>query len=166
VRSGIGESMSKALPNIMIGASTARIPRRGVSLVESVIAATVLCMSVLAVFAAIGAGTAHAEESARRIAATMAAEDLLARVLLDRGEDLDRWDGYHESLGNLTDLAGRPLAQSQQKVSRQVEVDIDMRTLPGFTSIEGRRVRVATFDAQKRQLDSISEWVANEEPSP
>ena len=165
MRSGTGESMSNALPNIMIGAYTARIHRRGVSLVESIIAATVLSMSVLAVFAAISAGTAHAEESARRIAATMAAEDLLARVLLERGGDLDRWDGYRESFGNLTDLAGRPLAESQQKVSRQVEVDIDMRTLPGFASIEGRRIRVTTFDAQKRQLVSISEWVADEEPS-
>lgn len=144
----------------------ARSRRRGVTLAESVFAAAVLAMAVVAVFSAIGSGTAHAEESARRIAATMAAEDLLARVLLDEGKDIDLWDGYREEHGSLTDLNGRLLAIPQQKVSRRVEIFIEEQTLPGFASIQGRRVVVEAFDNEDRLLGSISEWVAHEDTEP
>jgi len=157
--------MSRALPDNP-GSASARSRRRGVSLVESIIGAAVLAMAVVAVFSAISAGTAHAEESARRIAATMAAEELLARVLVQRGSLLDGWDGYQESHGNLVDQAGRPLPQAQQRVSRSVEVTTELQHLPGFEPIEGRRVRVDTFGAKDQPLVSISEWVADEEPSP
>ena len=157
------------MPNACINNSDvpmARSRRRGVTLAESVFAAAVLAMAVIAVFSAIGSGTAHAQEAARRIAATMAAEDLLARVLLEEGDELNLWDGYREAYGNLTDLSGRPLAESQQKVSRRVEVIAEERTFPGFESVAGHQVVVETFDAQDRLLASISEWVADGETSP
>ena len=87
-------------------------------------------------------------------------------MLLDEGKDIDLWDGYREEHGSLTDLNGRLLAIPQQKVSRRVEIFIEEQTLPGFTSIQGRRVVVEAFDNEDRLLGSISEWVAHEDTEP
>ena len=83
--------------------SSANAQRRGITLIESVLAAAILAMAVMAVFSAIGAGTSHAQESARRIAGTMASEALLARVLINDGTDLEAWDGFSEPPGDLRD---------------------------------------------------------------
>ncbi|MCH2160577.1 MAG: hypothetical protein MK085_01750 [Phycisphaerales bacterium] len=136
--------------------------RRGASLVEAVLAAALLAMAVLAVFSAIGSGAAHAEESARRIAATMAAESLLAQVTLDRGEALDAWHGHSEPLDTLTDLHGRPLPPSQQVVSRSVRVRSEPRSLPGFEDLAGRCVVVEARGFDERVLASVSAWIPDE----
>ena len=136
--------------------------RRGVSLVEAVLAAALLVMAVMAVFSALGSGTAHAEESADRIAATMAAESLLAQVTLSRGDDLDAWDGRNEPLQGLVDLHGRLLPPSQQVVSRSVRVTSEGRNLPGFVEIPGRLVVVDARNAADRVLASISVWIPDE----
>ena len=129
---------------------------------EAVLAAALLVMAVMAVFSALGSGTAHAEESANRIAATMAAESLLTRVTLSRGEELDAWDGRNEPLQGLADLHGRPLPPSQQAVSRSVRVSSEPRRLPGLVEIPGRLVVVDARNAADRVLASISVWIPDE----
>lgn len=142
-----------------------RIPdrrRRGVSLVESVLAASLLAMAVMAVFTAIGSGTDHAQESARRIAATMAAESMLARVILDQGDALDAWNGRFEPMNELQDACGRPLPPNQQVVSRSVEVLNKSRALPGFPTVPGRLVIVEARGRDNQLLASISEWIPDD----
>ena len=129
---------------------------------EAVLAAALLAMTVMAVFSALGSGTAHAEESARRIAATMAAESLLAQVSLSRGEDLDAWDGRSEPMKGLVDLNGRPLPPPQQVVSRLVRVRQEPRNIPGFAEIPGRQVVVEAMNSSNRVLASISVWIPDE----
>jgi hypothetical protein len=140
--------------------------RRGITLAESLFATALLAMAVAAVFSAIGSGASHADESARRIAATIAGEDLLAKTLLERGPNLDEWNGRQESHGQLTDLSGRRIAEPQQRVSRSVWIEREVRSLPGFDPIEGRVIRVDTYTEDGRLIGSIMEWVTNEEFSP
>lgn len=144
----------------------ARSGRRGITLIESVLAAAILAMAVLAVFSAIGAGTAHAQESGQRIAATMASEDLLARVLLDEGAALERWDGYQEPVGGLVDETNRLLALPQQTVGRRVMVRRDVRSLPGLDPVNGHLVTVEAFDGEDRVLSSSCEWAAENGGAP
>ena len=140
--------------------------RRGITLAESLFATAILAMAVAAVFSAIGSGASHADESAQRIAATIAGEDLLAKTLLERGTDLDEWNGRQEHHGQLTDLSGRLIAEPQQRVSRSVWIEREVRSLPGFEPIDGRVIRVDTFDKEGQYIGSIMEWVADEEYSP
>lgn len=135
--------------------------RRGITLIESVLAAAILAMAVMAVFSAIGAGTGHAQESARRIAGTMASESLLARVLLNDGVDLEAWDGFTQSPGDLRDSNHVLLAPAQQSVGRRVFVDAQQRTLPGFDPVDGYLVRVEAFDTKNRTLSLMCEWTAD-----
>lgn len=137
-----------------------RARRRGITLIESVLAAAILAMAVMAVFSAIGAGTAHAQESGRRIAGTMANEALLARVLLDKGADLQAWNGFIETPGNLRDAQQELLALPQQTIGRRVFVTSENRSLPGFEPVDGYLVRVEAFDEQNRTLSVMCEWTA------
>lgn len=147
--------------------STPKRPRRrGITLAESLFATALLAMAVAAVFSAIGSGASHADESAQRIAATIAGEDLLAKTLLKRGSDLDDWNGRQENHGYLTDLSGRLIAKPQQRVSRSVWIEPEVRSLPGFETIDGRVVRVDTFDKDGQFIGSIMEWVADSEYAP
>lgn len=142
--------------------SSANARRRGITLIESVLAAAILAMAVMAVFSAIGAGTSHAQESARRIAGTMASEALLARVLINDGTDLEAWDGFSEPPGDLRDANHVLLAPAQQTVGRRVYVDPQQRTLPGFDPVEGYLVRVEAFDSKNTVLSLMCEWTADD----
>ena len=62
-------------------------------------------------------------------------------------------------------------SEREREAWRQAEemrrwITTELQHLPGFEPIEGRRVRVDTFGAKDQPLVSISEWVADEEPSP
>ncbi len=139
---------------------------RGLTLVESVIATAVLAVAITGIFSALAAGQAHAGASADELAATVAAEDMIDRILHDcarRGVDPLVWDGHREFPGNLRTEDGGSLSGPTSRVGRQVRVRIEDRSLDQGPDIEGRLVEVTTIDRTKRTLGVLRRWVARSE---
>jgi prepilin-type N-terminal cleavage/methylation domain-containing protein len=134
-------------------------PRRGLTLIESVIATAVLAVAITAVYGALAAGTVQAAQSAEDLAATVAVEDLLNRILADDPDRLDDWDGYSETLGNLVDADGTPLAGGVGRVGRRATVERLDRELEGGPRIRGWNIRVEAIDGSGRSLGGIERWI-------
>jgi prepilin-type N-terminal cleavage/methylation domain-containing protein len=134
-------------------------PHRGLTLIESVIATAVLAVAITAVYSAMAAGTVHATRSADELAATVAVEDLMHRVLGDDGSRLLDWNGYEEPAGRLVDASGRPLAGGVSRVGRRVAVERRTRRLGRGPDIAGWDIRIEAFDAEGRRLGGIERWM-------
>lgn len=142
--------------------------RRGLTLVESVIATAVLAVAITGIFSALAAGQAHAGASADELAATVAAEDMIDRILHDcdrRGVDPLVWDGHQESPGDLQAEDGGRLSGPTSRVGRRVRVRVEDRRLDDGPDIEGRIVEVTTIDRANRPLGVLRRWVARSEGS-
>ena len=93
--------------------------RRGLTLIESVIAVAILSLAITAVFGALTAGTAHVEAGADDLAATVAAEDLMSRLLAEDGADPSGWNGHRETAGALVDGNGIRLQGGVDRVAHK-----------------------------------------------
>lgn len=138
--------------------------RRGFTLVESLMAAGILLVVVFAVTSAITAGQQHAYEAHQHIAATLAAEELMGRLVTEPYDDLAGWNGYAEAVGAMTDMDGQPLPQSVAMVGRQVTVTAALRRLEDLgVNVQGREVTVDAVDADGRVLARLTRFIP--EPS-
>lgn len=140
--------------------------RRGLTLIESVIAAAILSLSITAVFGALSAGTAHVEAGADDLAATVAAEDLMSRLLASTDRDPTAWNGHREEAGDLVDGDGVPLLGGIERVGRAVEVVPARRRLGDGPAIDGWTIHIRTFDAGGRDLGTLTRWVVDEGGAP
>lgn len=137
-----------------------RRQRNGFTLMESLMAAGILLVIVVAVTSAITAGQQNAFEAHQRIAATLAAEELMGRLGTEPWDNLSGWNGYTEPVGTMTDIGGQPMPLSFNMVGRQAEVTTTLKTLSGLgVNIRGRTVVVRAFDADGRILASVTRFV-------
>ena len=121
-------------------------------------------MVVLAVTQAITAGQQHSFEARQRIAGTLAAEELMGRIVVDDYANLATWDGYTETVGNMTDMNSNPLSTVFQFVGRDVAVTSTTKTFSGLgVDVRGYDVRVRAFDEDGRILTVLDRFIA--EPS-
>jgi hypothetical protein len=128
--------------------------------VESLMAAGILLVIVFAVTSAITAGQQHAYEAHQHIAATLAAEELMGRLVTEPYADLAGWNGYSEPAGSMTDMNGQPLPQSVAMIGRQVSVTSALRKLDGIgVNVQGRDVTVDAIDADGRVLARLSRFI-------
>jgi prepilin-type N-terminal cleavage/methylation domain-containing protein len=134
-------------------------PRQGLTLIESVIATAVLAVAITAVYSAMAAGTVHASRSADELAATIAVEDLMNRILADGTMRLPDWDGYEEAAGALVDADGEPLNGGVARVGRRATVDRLRRRLDGGPQIDGWNIRVEAIDSSGHPLGVIERWI-------
>ena len=132
---------------------------------ESVIATAVLAVAITAVFGALAAGTVHASRSAEELAATVAVEDLMARVLADDPARVRDWHGHEESAGELVDADGTPLAGGVARVGRRVRVESSPRRLDGGPAIDGWLIDIEAFDAGGDSLGHGLRWIPRSESS-
>jgi len=137
---------------------------RAFTLLEALIASAILLVVVLAVTQAITAGQQHSFEARQRIAGTLAAEELMGRIIVDDYANLATWDGYTESVGNMTDMNSNPLSDVFQFVGRDVAVTATTKSFSGLdVDVQGYDVRVRAFDDDGRVLAMIERFIA--EPS-
>lgn len=123
-------------------------------------AAGILLVIVLAVTSAITAGQQNAYEAHQRIAATLAAEELMGRLVTEPWDDLSAWSGYTEAVGTMTDIDGQPMPASFGMIGRQAEVTTTLKTISGLgVNIRGRTVTVRSFDTDGRILASVTRFV-------
>ena len=142
--------------------------KRGISLVESMVALAVVGVAVLAVVNTIVAGQKQAHEGVLGMRAARLAEELMEEVLAlpyddpegdtafgpDNGEaaraDFDNIDDFHgftESAGALADFSAASYDDAYQGFSRAVTVTASTQNVPGFAeTIDGLLVTVTVTD--------------------
>jgi hypothetical protein len=137
-----------------------RVRRRGLTLIESLIASGILLMSVLALTTAIAAGQASAIEGQKLLLGSMAVDDLLSELWGETYDDLPKYDDTSDPVGSITSLDGEVYPDSFWMLGRRVEVDsLDIKSVNTGVIVRGRLLRVTVFDAD-RDLVSAELFVA------
>lgn len=122
-------------------------------------------MAVVAVTSAVMAGQQHALEARQRIAANLAAEELLSRLLTVDYNNLPAWNGYTENVGTMTNVLGQPLPESFATIGRVVEITTSLQSFDDLgVRVLGRTIRVRAFNAEPRFLADVSRFVPEPQP--
>ncbi len=127
---------------------------------ESLIASAILMTIVVAVTSAVTAGQQHAFEAQQRIAGSLAAEELIGRIVVGSYDSLTAWNGYTEAVGAMTDMEGAAMPDSYAALGRNVTVTTTLEPIGGAgVQIRGRTVRVRSVDGLGRVLTDLSRFV-------
>ena len=96
--------------------------RQGFSLMEALLATTVLATLVLAVAAGMGASQRVSFEGQKRMLASIAANDLMSELSTERYADLFPFNGMEQTVGAMETLDGIAYPQTFWALGREVEV--------------------------------------------
>ncbi|MGP1310295.1 MAG: type IV pilus modification PilV family protein [Phycisphaerales bacterium] len=133
--------------------------RRGLTLIESLIASAILLMSVLALTTAIAAGQSAAIEGQKLLLGSLAVDDLLSELWSEDYDDLSKYDGAEEAVGALATLDGEDYPDTYWMIGRRVEVeDTDIKAEAVGVIVRGKLLRVTVFD-EDRDLVSAELFV-------
>ncbi|MCH2153020.1 MAG: hypothetical protein MK089_06730 [Phycisphaerales bacterium] len=141
------------------------INRRGLTLFESLIAIGLLLATVTAVMSALAAGRQHANEARMSLSAGLAAEMLMARVTAKASteegwNDLEVWNGYQESMGQIEAGSGALLPEAYQSMDLQVHMAEGRHEIPAIAvRVDGRDVRVEARDTNGQLLAQVVRFV-------
>ena len=135
--------------------------RRGFTLLEAMTASAILFAVVVSVISTITAGQQHSYVASTQVAASLAAEDLLDRLVSMSYGDLAGWNGHVEAVGTMKNADGQSMGPRYQAVGRSAT----MTTVLKSTGVVGVRVRgkeilVRAFDAADRTLAEFTRFVA------
>ncbi len=143
-----------------------RVGRRsgGFSLIESLIAVTILGTVVLAVSVAVTTAQQVAFEGQKRMLAAIAADDILNELVTLDYAVLPTWDGTIQGMGEMTTIDGEAYPEAYWAVGREISVtDEDVYDEGLEVTVRGRRIVVAVTD-EFGVIGTVETWVA--EPSP
>ena len=141
-----------------------RMGRRGFTLLESMIASTILAGIVLVITSVISAGQQQALEAQLRITATIAAERLMHGMGTIEYEQLQSWNGYIQDVGQMADQEGALLPPMFSNLGRRVQVSQETESIDQLgLSIMGRNLRVEVFDRDGRVMADLARFIP--EPS-
>ena len=166
-------------------ATQSRCARSGFTLMESLLAASILSFAVAAICQAVVSGQVQTSEALRDIRAMALAEVLLEEALAlpyddpegataagpDAGEssrgafdNSDDFDGYAETAGSLVDAADEDYPTAYQEFTRSVVASygtVNVAALGG--TIDGLNVTVTVQD-DRGQTWTVSRFVPDPEP--
>lgn len=132
----------------------------GFTLLEALCACSILAAVVLSVVAAVSAGQMNAYEAQERIAGTLAAEELLGRLIHEPYADLTSWQGHEEAVGAIVDGEGEPLPGAFASIGRRVTVTTSLESIADLgIRVRGRTVQVTAFDMNDRMLADLRVFV-------
>ena len=134
--------------------------RRGLTLVESLLASALLLTVVTAVLSALSAGYQHAREAQGLVTASLAAEQLMARVSSENYASIPDWNGWDESPGSLVDESESALPELFALVGRRVVVDSDAYTMETLQIIvSGVTITIESYDETGRVLARLVRFI-------
>jgi len=138
--------------------------KRGFTLIEALVASTLLGMIVLAVISAVSASQRLSFEGQKQLLGVMAADDFLAELVTLPYDDLKLKHGLVQPTGELKTLDGHPYPHVNWPISRRVVVQEQTITEPALQiQIKGLRVAVTASD-EMRDLAMLETFVP--EPAP
>lgn len=142
----------------------ARRRAQGFTLLESLIAATLMGVVVLAVITGIVSAQQVSLEGQKRILASMAADDLMLEMTTLPYINLQGLNGFEQTLGALESLDGEPYPGTFWALGRRVAAEQTTYDEPRLgVTIRGMRMSVTVFD-EFTDLLTIETFIP--EPSP
>jgi len=133
--------------------------RRAFTLIEALMATGILLAIVVSVISAITAGQQNAYEAHERSAGAPAAEELMGRLVTESYSKLAKWNGFRESVGQLTDVKGQSMPDSFDMVGREVTVTSGLQVINDLSvKVQGRSITVRSFNAYDRTLAQINRF--------
>ncbi len=134
--------------------------RRGLALLEVMIAVGILTFSVAAISSAIVAGQMQSVEARKTIVASVAAESLLSTLSREPWETIDSWHGYIEEVGTIVDPTGIRIGGDWDAIGRMVSiVETDMFVESLQVYIIGRTVTVTAFAEDGHTLALVHRFI-------
>lgn len=134
--------------------------RKGIALLEVMIAVGLLTFAVAAITSAIVTGQQQSLEARTTIVASIAAESLLSQLSQEPWETIDSWHGYTEDAGSIADPTGIPIGGDWNAIGRRVSIaETDVFIEPLQVYIVGRTVTVTTFAKDGRELASLQRFI-------
>jgi len=145
--------------------------KSGITLAESMIAATVLLIVVLAVCTAINSGGMQMYENVHSQRAISLAEELAESILalpyndpdgpsspgpepgesgVSQFDNADDFHGYYEAPGELRDAAGNVYPSEHQEFRREATAQYTSQTVTGLGTLPGLNVTVTVRDKEDR----------------
>ena len=135
-------------------------PRRGLALLEVMIAVGLLSFAVASMSSAIVAGQHQSVAARKVIVASVAAESLLSQLSQEPWETIDSWHGYTEEIGTIVDPTGMPLGGDWNAIGRRVSIaETDMYIDSLQIYIIGRTVTVTVFSEDIQELASANRFI-------
>jgi Tfp pilus assembly protein PilV len=137
-----------------------RNTRRGIALLEVMIAVGILTFSFATISSAIVAGQSQSLEARKTIIASVAAESLLSQISREPWETIDSWHDFREEVGTITDPTGILIGGDWDAVGRMVsiaETDMFIESLRVY--IMGRTVTVTVFTKDEQSLISVERFI-------
>jgi hypothetical protein len=157
------EMFPKCPPSIdrLLPGMRARPMRRGFTVLESLMAAGILLVAVIAVSAAVTAGQHHAHEAQLRIAGTIAAEELMARLSTIPYENLMQdWNEFHEVPGEMRTQQDVIYPIAFNRIGRHVVIGETTHTLPSpSVTVVGLMVQVNAVDDRGETLVTLRRFI-------
>lgn len=134
--------------------------KRGLALLEVMIAVGLLTVAVASITSAILAGQQQSLAAKTSIVASVAAESLLSQISQEPWETIDSWHGYTEGVGTIVDPAGISIGGDWDSIGRSVSItESDMFIEPLQIFIVGRKVTVHTFNQDNQTLISLERFI-------
>ncbi len=132
----------------------------GFTLLEALMAVGILLGIVISVSSAITAGQQNAYAAHSRIAGTLAAEELMGRLVTEEYSNLPSWNGYTETVGNMTDIAGSNMPESFNMVGREVSVTTGLEVVEGVgVLVRGRTITIRSFDNTNETMVELVHFI-------
>ncbi len=134
--------------------------RKGIALLEVMIAVGILTFAVASITSAIVAGQQQTAEARTKIVGSVAAESLLSQIIQEPWESINTWHDYVEEVGTITDPTGISIKGDWSYIGRSVSVvasEIQVDPLKVF--IVGRTITVSSFNKAGRILATIERFV-------
>mgnify|MGYP001494012295 CR=1 FL=1 len=134
--------------------------KRGLALLEVMVAVGILSFAVTAITSAIVAGQQHSLEAREKIVASIAAESLLSQLSQEPWTSMNEWNGYVEEVGTITDPTGNNLGGDWDRLGRSVAItdsEVLINSLQVY--IIGRTVEIQTFAKNGRILSTVKRFI-------
>ncbi|HBS28985.1 MAG TPA: hypothetical protein DEB06_05945 [Phycisphaerales bacterium] len=136
----------------------------GFTLVEALVAATVLGVVVLAVLSSVSTAHTMSFEGQKRVLAAMAADDLLLELSTLEYADLAARDGFEQPVGEMATLDGEAYPETFWSIGRSVSVEAQSVSEPALgVTVTGVLVTVTASD-ERGPLVSLAAFIP--EPAP
>jgi Tfp pilus assembly protein PilV len=148
----------------MIRAQSNSVARRGITLLETLIASVILLGMVLATSTALSSGQQQGEFSQEQVFGSLAAEAKLAEILADEYINLDNYDDEDEVPGLMTSFYGTLYPKTYYRLGRRIQVEDKTHSFTGLgLDIDGKEVTVEIYDADGNTVLTLVRFIPEPE---
>ncbi len=143
-----------------MGCFTSRgLCRRGFTLLEAVIASTVLALTVLAIGAAVSASQMNALEGRKAVLGSMVCGDYMSELLTLSYAEIEARSGETLGVGAMTTLDGVSYPDSYWALGRSMTAEEELMTIAELgVTVRGLRIEVLAFD-ENRVVASVESFL-------